>query len=293
MNLNQLYYFKTVAKLEHYGKASEVLNISQPSLSYAISSLEDELGTYLFEKQGRNIVITKYGKVFLKYVEDSLEQLELGKKKIKQLTNAAYGQIDISFIYTLAPDFIPKTVRNFLNVNENKDITFTFSQGITSEIITGLKEEKYDVGFCSYVKDESDIEFIPIIEQELVAIVPTDHELVNRTSIDLSEIANYPIITYSRNTGLGQVTLDLFERINVNPTIVCEAEEESAIAGLVSHNFGIAIVENIPLIKQFYVKSIPISNPKYKRHIYLAYVKNKFLPPAVRKFINFFQPISF
>ena len=53
MNLNQLHYFSKLAEVEHYTKAAEELKISQPSLSHAIGSLEKELGTRLFEKQGR------------------------------------------------------------------------------------------------------------------------------------------------------------------------------------------------------------------------------------------------
>ena len=59
MNLNQLIYFVTLARLEHVTRASEKLNIAQPSLSKAISGLEQELGVDLFEKQGRNVVLTQ------------------------------------------------------------------------------------------------------------------------------------------------------------------------------------------------------------------------------------------
>ena len=63
MNLNYLRYFRVLAKMEHYTKAAEELAITQPSLSHAMSTLEKELGTYLFEKDGRNIKLTKYGKI--------------------------------------------------------------------------------------------------------------------------------------------------------------------------------------------------------------------------------------
>lgn len=76
MNLYHLRYFVTLAHLEHYTKAAENLSITQPSLSHAISLLESELGVSLFEKEGRNIVLTKYGKIFLKDVEKSLEIYE-------------------------------------------------------------------------------------------------------------------------------------------------------------------------------------------------------------------------
>ena len=81
MNLYHLRYFVTLAHLEHYTKAAENLSITQPSLSHAISLLENELGVALFEKEGRNIVLTKYGKIFLKDVEKLLEILDSSVKE--------------------------------------------------------------------------------------------------------------------------------------------------------------------------------------------------------------------
>ena len=74
MNLYHLRYFVTLAHLEHYTKAADVLAITQPSLSHAISSLEEELGVKLFEKNGRNVSLTKYGKSFLEDVEQTLNR---------------------------------------------------------------------------------------------------------------------------------------------------------------------------------------------------------------------------
>lgn len=64
MNLNHLYYFRALAKEEHYTRTADMLSITQPSLSHAISCLESELGVKLFEKQGRNAKLTKYGALF-------------------------------------------------------------------------------------------------------------------------------------------------------------------------------------------------------------------------------------
>ena len=55
MNLRQLYYFKTIAELEHYTRAAEKLFVSQSSLSHAIQELESELNVKFFEKKGRNV----------------------------------------------------------------------------------------------------------------------------------------------------------------------------------------------------------------------------------------------
>lgn len=67
MQLQWLYYFVTIAELEHYTRAAEKLKISQSNLSHAIKSMERELGAELFERQGRNVKLNKYGKLFLPY----------------------------------------------------------------------------------------------------------------------------------------------------------------------------------------------------------------------------------
>lgn len=85
MNLNQLYYFKTLAKYQHYTKASQELFISQPSLTYAIKELEKELGTKLFIKKGRNVYLSENGKVFLSYVDKSLKTLNEGILKVQNI----------------------------------------------------------------------------------------------------------------------------------------------------------------------------------------------------------------
>ena len=83
MNLYHLRYFSTLAHIEHYTKAADILAITQPSLSYAISTLEEELGVKLFEKNGRNVTLTKYGKVFLKDVEEVLNRLDSSVNSLK------------------------------------------------------------------------------------------------------------------------------------------------------------------------------------------------------------------
>ena len=70
MNIEYLKYFAELAKLQHYGKAAKALNISQPGLSHAIKTLEDEYGVPLFQKEGRNVSLSRYGKELMQDVED-------------------------------------------------------------------------------------------------------------------------------------------------------------------------------------------------------------------------------
>ncbi|NCB92012.1 MAG: LysR family transcriptional regulator [Clostridia bacterium] len=287
MNLNQLYYFQTIARLSHFTQAAEELHISQPSLSYAMSSLEKELGTVLFEKQGRNVVLTKYGQLFLTHVERSLEELENGKRQLAKYTSEEQGQIDIGYVYPLAPRYIPRMVRSFIDHPQNKGVNFTFYQGITSTLISGLKSEKYDVIFASRVTEEDDIEFVPLLQHSLSVIVPNNHPLAHLTSIPLKMIEDYPLVVYHKETGLGQLTLKLFELSGLTPNIISVAQNEQALYGLVAEGFGISLAAVIPEISLFDVTAIPVEEAYCKRHIHMAYLKNHFQPPALKRFIKY------
>ena len=152
MNLNQLYYFQKVAQLQHYHQAAKELNISQPSLSRSITNLEEELGVSLFQKNGRNIELTKYGSIFLEHVNRIIDEIKIAENKMKSLASSSSGHIDIGYVFPLAKSYIPRLVRSFLNQQENHEITFSLSQEITKNLIADLKNEKYDVVFGSLVE---------------------------------------------------------------------------------------------------------------------------------------------
>lgn len=287
MNLKQLEYFRVLAGLEHYTQAAEKLSITQPNLTYAISEMEKELGTYLFEKQGRNIRLTKYGRFFLNYVDKALNELERGEKELRQLVNPSHGTIDLAFIYTLGPHFVPKMIQDFFKSEVNKSISFNFSQGNTKNIIQGLKEEKFDLAFCSFAPDEPNINFVPLTKEELVLIVSNNHPLAAYDSIDLKDTASFPFVYYDKESGIRPIIDSLFAQIDIIPKVVCEVDEDSAVAGLVSIDYGVAVVPNIWILQHFNVKTIKIINPPHKRFIYLAYMKNKYLCPSVHLFKDF------
>lgn len=287
MNLKQLKYFKILAKTQHMTQAAELLSITQPNLSHAMSELENELGTFLFEKNGRNIHLTKYGKIFLSYVESSLQQLEQGKRAIKELTSPDEGHVDLGFIYTLGPSFVPILLKEFRSKKSNKKISFSFYQGNTNNIIKQLKDEQVDIALCSRITSDEQIHFEPISEEDLVLITPLDHPLARYDNIDITDTAGYPFISFIQESGIRPLIDDMFSRVKVIPKIICEVEEDQTMAGFVSIGHGIAIIPHIPALNSFPIKVIPIKNPPYHRYIYAATLRNHYLSPAAINFLNF------
>ena len=287
MNLNYIYYFSVLAKTQHYTKAANMLNITQPSLSHAIDEIEKELGCLLFEKDGRNIKLTKYGKLLESHVDIGLKELETGQKEIQYLMSPNEGLIKLAFIYTLGYSFVPNALKNFHTIPANKQINFSLKQGNTTELLDGLENEKYDLCFASYQSGRNNVCFVPIIVEELVVVVYDEHPLSEKKEVDLSELVDENLIYYSKTSGLRPYIDKLLSDNDIKPNIKFEVEEDSAVLGLVNIKYGIAIVPNIPVIDNFNVKKLKIKNKQDPRYIYMATIKNRFEAPAISKFINF------
>ncbi len=288
MNLYHLRYFLKLAELEHYTRAAEELMITQPSLSHAMAQLEDELGVNLFEKDGRNIVLTKYGRLFRNDVEKSLKVLDTGVKTLK-MASTGEGHIEFGFLRTLGSDFVPERARQFLALVPDKSINFHFHTGITPDLIQGLKEKKFDLVLCSKVDNEPRIEFVPIGRQDLVLIVPKDHPLAEFDEVDLADTIQFPQVFFSKESGLRAIVDNLYNEIGATPEIAYEVVEDQVIAGLVAQNFGIAVCPNISTLSLLPVKVLTIKKPKWERNFYLAYQKNRYQAPVVKSFIEFLK----
>ena len=288
MTLNQLKYFQAIARSENYRAAAEELYISQPSLSRSIDSLEDELGVQLFEKTGRGVTITKAGRLFLEYADRILEECAIAEFKMKELSSAG-GRIDIGYVFPLANYYIPHMVRTFLDQPGNEHIKFGFTQNRTSSILKEVRKGIIDVGFCAFSENEEELEFYPILMQEMVIITPKDHPLESQGSVSVKELENYPVIGYDRKSGLGGYTNRLYRNLGIKPDILCECADENAIQALVREDFGIALVAKVDVLNEDEISIHSLSDADLTHLVNMVWLRNHYQMPAIRKFIDFMK----
>lgn len=292
MNLRHLKFFVVLAQKQHMANAAESLGISQPSLSYAINNLEKELGVPLFEKDGRNIKLTNYGEIYLKYVTNSLSELERGSEYISELLDINRGHINIGFTFTMGQDLLPRLVHEFQNNLNTQNISFSFQQGTTDELVQNLRDDKLDLIFASYPEvNHNDHQFNihHLVDQEIMGAVPLNHPLAQRKIITLNELAQYPFILYSKNSGLRPDIDNLFKSENIEPNIKLESTEDHTIIGFVHWGFGVAIIPHLPQLANNQVKLLHLKVKKNWHPLYTITKSNHFITPATTRFLDFAQ----
>lgn len=285
MNLQQLYYFRKLAEVQHYTEAAKALYITQPSLSDSIASLEHELSVSLFQKKGRGVQLTKYGQEFYEYVNQALGILEHGIAAVREKSDSVTGTIDIGCIPTLLGDFLP----NALDLYHEKcpQVSFNIFNEKSIPVAEGVSSGTYDIGLCSMVENKDDLVFVPITYQELVVIVRNDHPLAVHDSIELTALKGYMLSTYRDTIPIGKTISKILKEKGMEA--VYSYDDEISIAGRINHSSKTAIVADTPFLKQFdNLKKIHLTDvPKDTRMLYLVYSKKNFITAALEAFANF------
>ena len=290
MNLNNLYYFKVMSQFQHYTKAAEYLCITQPSLSHAMAALEAEYGVPLFEKDGRNVKLSKYGQMLSTYINKGFYEIESGNNLLSQFSRKDSGIVDFSFLFVLGYQFVPMLIKSFYEEEKYSKITLQFNQLDTRTCIQRIKDGTIDVGLWTYMPNEPTIDFRSVLTQRLICITSVDHPLAEREVVSMEELLPYPIIRYKDNTGEIQTLIDqLFHSCNSMPETLCTMAEEVTMAGLISsgHRNCIAVVPDLEILQNYNIRKLELRHPSAYRKIYLAVSNTRPLPGCVKTFYDF------
>lgn len=198
MEWQQLEYFVTVAKLEHMTRASEALAISQPALSRSISKLEEELGVPLFDRQGRSIMLNRYGELFLYRVQRMRKEYEKAVLELQELNNPELGDVSLGFLHTLGTSIVPDLIRAFRQ--KHPHIRFHFTQNYSHSQLKQLLAGELDLCLLAAIDTEPPVSWKELWRDELFIMVPIDHPLAHRKSIKMKELEHENFVLMKKGT---------------------------------------------------------------------------------------------
>ena len=291
MTLQELRYFCVTAEVLHYTRASRLLYISQPSLSYALNKLEQELGVPLFEKNGKKVSLTKFGEEFLPYAKRALAELSEGTERLREMKVPAAGGISIGYIYSVSFAALPEFINNFYTHQGSEQVSFRFRQGMAGELIEQLLNGTLDL-LIAGKPDIASIDYLPIARQELFLIVPATHRLADAESVQLSDIAGENFISINHETMTYHQLEREFRKADFAPNTIIEADEYSSIAASVSMGAGVAIMPILPILDSFNVKRIPFSDSSMYRDICVLRSSSREMSPELKSVWDFVKQTS-
>ena len=244
MDLKHLRAAVAVADHLHFGRAAAALGVAQPPLSQTVRALENELGVALFERDTRNVRLTRAGEAFVAEARAALTIVDSAGRKARAAGRGETGELSIGMVGSSVQHPLPLIIRQFRA--RYPGVTMSFSVLPTMRQVEQLRMAALDVGLLRppLPAPADDLELVPISREPLVAVVPSDHRLAGRAHLHVRSLAGQPFVLFPRALGPGlydEITA-LCRRGDFVPEVAQEAVQMQTIVGLVAAGCGVSIV---------------------------------------------------
>ena len=259
--------------------------MTQPSVSYNIKKLEDELGVTLFER-GNNLLMTPAAEELLPYVEEALNSLRNGERKINDLINLKKGQITIGIPSHIGVFLLTDIIKKFSKSYPNIRIEVICKS--TKELFRLLNMNELDILIdCSPLEENISEFVVKKIAREKCALACNrkNAQLLNRT-VELKEIVNHPLIVPLETSSSTKSLVKIFKKYNVPFEPSYTVATSDMIAEMVEQEIGIGFLfeKTIEKYPNLYKIDLNCKFPEFD--IFLLY-KDSLLSTATQEFITF------
>ena len=293
MTLLQLEYFTALAENLHFTRTAEMLHISQPALSYEIAEMEKELGVKLFITEKRKVRLSDYGATFLPYAKKSLSTIERGKNAISEKLNTTAKTVRLGYFHSIGASLIPELVNDFHSSRPDADVEFSFMELPAKEIPEQVRTGAIDLGFYPVASVDKDyhgaIEGEVVAMQPLFLMVPAGHPFSSKTSVDIRELENEPLIMLDRNTRIRRLVENCFQQGDMVPLCAMEVPECNTALQYISFGRGISILPSLPHLNPDKIVSIPLLNSGKEFMRKVLMLTSDSPSPAVREFQEYIR----
>lgn len=277
-------YFALLAVLEtgSFTSAAKQLGYTQSAVSQLVHTVEADLETQLIIRSRTGVTLTPDGEQYLPFIRNICNTIrELNEKK-KEMQGLERGTIRIGTFSSVACHWLPQWMKEFKTLYPN--VQFEIHLGDYTDIENLIKEGVVDFGFVN-PDAVTQLEMIPIQQDEMLACLPPNHHLAMRDKVLLQELLEEPYILLDE--GAVSEPLNVFHRHQFEPKIEYRVQDDYAIMSMIEQGLGLSILPSLVLERLQYNIVTKSIEPQVLRTISIAYKEKNILPITSRYFIDF------
>ena len=275
MNLRALSYITAVARHEHFGRAAQACNVSQPALSSQIKKLETELGVTLFERDNKSVRLTDVGADIIRLAEEALGVVSRIHMTASSAKDPLSGYLRLGFIPTIAPYLVPHFVRHCRESLPKLQVQF--EENITERLNQSLENGELDVAILATPPEDSRFEAIPLYDEPFWVVFPERHDLRLLRGIRVDDLPHDELLLLSEGHCFRDQAVDVCKIDEKAKIRTIRATSLETLINMVSAGLGVTLIPAMALSGGWQngtdLKTEKINDSKAYRRVYLTYRK--------------------
>lgn len=289
MTLRQLRIFNEVCDLRSYSRAADEMALTQPAVSLQIRQLEELIGQPLFEYVGKKLYLTEAAEALQAASRDIFGRLENLDMQLSDMQGSLQGQLKLA-IESSAKYFVPHLFAAFKR--QYPDVMLNLTVVNRAQVIRRLSDNRDDLVVMSMVPQDMGLEFMPFLNNPIIAVAPPDHPLCQVEQLTLKDLEPYPLLIRETGSGTRKACEEYFKekRVHFTQTLEvssAEAQRESVVAGL-----GVALLTRHALSLELatgILRELPVAELPLYRSWCVVQAKAKPLSPVAHAFLAFIR----
>ncbi|QLL16310.1 LysR family transcriptional regulator [Pseudomonas chlororaphis] len=282
MTLSQLQIFSLVAELRGFTSAASRLGISQSAVSHALKSLEQELGVELIRRHQSLVELTDIGQQLLLRARAILGLVATMEQEAADARGMKRGTLRIgSFGPTSSMRLLPAILQRYREAHPGIEVHIY--EGPDRQVLQWLEERRIDVGFVVLPQERFDC--FALVEDQMVALIPSQHGLAAKDSVSLAELCDDPFIL--TEAGSAELVSRLFLAARLSPNIRYRSSQLLSTLETVARGDALTLVAQLSLPEasdpRYQVKTL---SPPARRQVGLAVLDRRQASPATLAFIE-------
>ena len=285
ISIRDMEAFLAVARTLSFSKASEMLNVSQPTLSATIRNIEQAMGARLFDRHTRSVDLTPVGGEFLNIAHRLLADFDDAFQHLENFIQGKEGILTIAASPSAIASFLPAALRRFREDHPRVDIQLY--EEVYEDGIASLRAHKVDVALVPRKDTALDLVQHELFEDRLVVACPKDHPLARLESVSWAQVARYDQVALRPASNARQLVDQEYARQGVAIRFIYEVDRVSSMVSFIGEGMGIGILPRslFQAYDRSSITSRPISDGQLSRVICASHLKNVSPSPSAEAFI--------
>ena len=254
-NIQKMQALVATVKTGSFTRAAEQLSYSQSGVSRMVSDLEADWGFKVLERSRDGVTLSADGRQVMPAVEALCDEFSRLQGCVDEINGLVRGQITIGTFSSVATHVLPKVIGAFQQ--RYPGIEYELLMGNYSEIEEWVDEGRCDLGFLPHKPSCAALDSRRVLTDELLAVVPQDHELAAGESVTLEQLAVHPFILLER--GRDDEISPLFRAAGVRMSARFSTWDDYAIMSMVENGLGVSILPALILTRCPYaIRALPL-----------------------------------
>jgi DNA-binding transcriptional LysR family regulator len=272
MELQQIRYFMAVYETLNFTKAAAQCQVSQPALTKAIKRLEDYLGSTLFVRDGRRVIVSEFGKILHPNLEEMLRQDQAVKTLSKNFRLLDKTPLSVGVMVTIGPTALAPFLVDFRTKHPGIEVSVV--ERPLMELLRALKEGEVEVALLhDPEQDNGDIRADPIYQERYVVVMPPGHALATRDEIRLKDL--------SKQSYVDRLSCEMRELVMAKAAMEgvelyarFRSEHEDWVQGMVLAGMGFAFMPEYAVTARDLIVR-PLVDPAVSRTVSIASMRGR------------------